>query len=100
MMTHLARTMTIDHDRGRILIDGVPFPWYVHEDGPEILEAMHPDGVSWVVVSLPVIVEQPVRQLYTYAQDLQWIIDRGHDELADALAWFQRTQLQPERVPF
>lgn len=54
-MTELANRVTLDRANHRVLINGVEFPYYLAEDGPQV---ENPDSNSAMpVVYLPVIAE-------------------------------------------
>lgn len=52
-MPGLAKKITIDRKRKRVLIDGEEFPYFVSEDGPQVEDACNANAVP--VVMLPVL---------------------------------------------
>lgn len=57
----LANSAIVDHVRGRAIIDGIEFPFYLEEHGP-VVEQMGFENVA--IVSLPVLVAGTVVQRF------------------------------------
>lgn len=53
-MTELAKRITIDRANQRVLIDGVEFPYYLAEGGPQV---ENPDGTDLPIVHLPILAD-------------------------------------------
>lgn len=54
-MTELAKIVTIDRATKRVLIDGVEFPFYLAEGGPQVEDPLNPNAMA--VVHLPLIAD-------------------------------------------
>lgn len=54
----LASAVVLDHERRALFIDGVEFPWYLHQDGPTVEPNVTDESEPpTFVVHLPVICE-------------------------------------------
>ncbi|WP_156161662.1 hypothetical protein [Nocardia vulneris] len=51
-MPELAKRVTIDHDKSKLYIDGVEFPWQITEQGPVVAEAVPGWPLKLVTVAI------------------------------------------------
>lgn len=84
----IAKSITLDKDRGDIWIDGMQFPWHVAVD--PWISGTKRDDITTVNIGIFCDSAHVIGKL---ADDLQWVREMAEREMKEALADFLGTQI-------